>query len=496
MDGRTFKRHQLELDSLPLPPPLPEPSSLHRFPSCNQILFARSPSPSPPDSQPVFETLAAAEGLLLHPPEQPLSKNADDYTYAEQLDFEESRTVEMMMQAVMDDYGVDWGGLDSTGEVVQEIENDQTLDDAQPPLAPIPPTIPFIECPPWPFPVPSTSAYFNPRSSGVHTHSPPLSSARRTLRTYMLPLLTHALAGIFNVARRANELVLQIGSECMKQGQDDMLDRVCEWYRQKHPEEGEDGVDHLLEFCRSHPLPDPAPRSQRTALKQLNVDDSVIVHPQCANANCSHVFYDIHSVDRFEQLPSHCPDCHQPLRDSRYQLTVLQYPRRSLQSELEHVLGIAGVERAIQNGRSRKRKRDEEDERQNSTTGSHYKVYRQQDDGSAWRPPDASAEDRNTLYLVLNLAIDWANTSSRRGSSVDSMGPILLTVASLPPELRPHMACVLLMGITPAPSMPKGRNLWKLLLPLAVELREAEMRGLWICTADYPTGEMLFEGRR
>ena len=48
---------------------------------------------------------------------------------------------------------------------------------------------------------------------------------------------------------------------------------------------------------------------------------------------------------------------------------------------------------------------------------------------------------------------------------------------------------MLFVGITPGPKEPLGRNLWKLLLPLFLELRAAERYGLWIRTPKYPEGE-------
>ena len=201
-------------------------------------------------------------------------------------------------------------------------------------------------------------------------------------------------------------------------------------------------------------------------------------------------------------LPTLCTNCHLPLRDDTGKLQVLHFGRRTLQSELEYVFRVRGLEEAIKRGRERKEKRDEEDERlkekeitaRGASSPSWTKIWRQQDDGSAWtsrRAQNADAITADVLTITVNLGIDWASPSSRRAAAADSMGPITLYLADVPAELRSAFCCTMIVGITPGPKQPKASNLHKNLLAVTLELRAAGRHGLWVRTPEHPSGRLV-----
>ena len=229
-------------------------------------------------------------------------------------------------------------------------------------------------------------------------------------------------------------------------------------------------------------------------LRQLGVNEHLTVHPQCPNNECGHVYYKLTRREEFaEKLPSVCPECQTSWRDGANKPKVLHFGRRTLQAELEHVMRVKGIEAVIERARDRKEKRDEEDERSRTRgEASWSKVWRQQDDGSTWmsrRAQNANPAIMDALLITVNFGIDWANPSSRRSAASDLMGPITLYLADMPAQLRSAFCCTMIVGITPGPREPKEQNLHKNLLPIMLELRAAELYGLWVRTPTHPAGK-------
>ena len=133
--------------------------------------------------------------------------------------------------------------------------------------------------------------------------------------------------------------------------------------------------------------------------------------------------------------------------------------------------------------------RDEEDAAAEGPARSSSKIYRQQDDGSAWDDEEGEGALAGALSVTVNLDIEWANPSSNRSASADSMGPISLQVADLPLQLRSAFCLSMIMGVTPGPRQPRATNLFKHLVPIVLELRAAREHGMWIRTPKYPAGE-------
>ena len=114
--------------------------------------------------------------------------------------------------------------------------------------------------------------------------------------------------------------------------------------------------------------------------------------------------------------------------------------------------------------------------------------------GRPWEPRLAEhnkAGLADALVVTVNLGMDWASPNSRRGAAADSMGPISLYLADVPPQLRSAFCCTMIVGITPGPKEPKAKNLQKNLLPLILQLRAAALHGLWVRTPKHPSGEFF-----
>ena len=348
----------------------------------------------------------------------------------------------------------------------------------------------------WPEPIP---AYLlEPLYDGRHTNpyveitSLALETAERpALLHRILPLLALCLSATFNVPRRAVETTLKVATSAVRLAERQLFSRLVAAL-QKDPDVTP-ALLRRLELLDPSLSPSIAPRTLATALNRLGVDDSIIVHPQCRNEDCFHVFYEFTIPEDVKRLPAVCQRCSTPLWNAQHRPTFLHFGRRTLQAELETVMTVPGVEEAIERRAMRKEQGDREYSAMSLTAGSagFNKIYREQDDGSAW---SSISSGRSTpvgaLSLTVNAAIDWANASSNRSAATHSMGPISLTIADLPSPLRASLACTLLVGITPGPKPPRASNLYKLLLPLVLEIRAADEYGLWIKTPRYPQGKL------
>ena len=183
-----------------------------------------------------------------------------------------------------------------------------------------------------------------------------------------------------------------------------MYERILQWYREHHS----DATTQMLESLEEtvNPVFDPpvAPKTSQSALKQLEVDLGLIVHPQCPNSECSHVFYEILRREDFEQVPARCPDCEGRPRDLQNRITVLHFPRRSLSAELEYVLRTPCLEDALERRGERKSQRDRKDAEETSRGVQWSKVYREQDDGAAWNQRAAThSRLAGQLWITVNL---------------------------------------------------------------------------------------------
>ena len=154
-------------------------------------------------------------------------------------------------------------------------------------------------------------------------------------------------------------------------------------------EDLEDSVDSVFE-------PPAASKTSHPALKQLETDLGLIVHPCCPNSDCSHVFYEIRrrdDSDRCSVVPRLCTS----LRDFQNCLTVFHFPKRSCNAELEYVFRTPGSGYVFTRRKERKGQCDQEDAEE-ASRGVHWrKVNREQDDL-------CSSDHSNTICGVVSSA--------------------------------------------------------------------------------------------
>ena len=336
----------------------------------------------------------------------------------------------------------------------------------------------------WPDPIPAYLLYppYDARHTNPYlnrTSSAPDPTDRPTFLHRILPLLGLTLSATFNVPRRAAEMAMKVAASAVRLGERQLFARLYAAL-EKDP----DATPALLQRIQAlNPAPalPIAPKTLAAALNRLQLDDSIVVNPQCRNEDCFHVFYQFTIPEDVKALPVRCSRCGTPLRDANNRPTFLHFGRRTMQAELQTVMMVPGVEDALERRAARKESRDREDAEMLFKTRSagFTKVYREQDDGSAWSTASSGPSYLiGALSLTVNLAVDWANASSNRSAATHSMGPITLTIADLPSHMRSSLACILLVGITPGPKPPRSKNLYKLLQPLALEIRSANQHGL------------------
>ena len=189
----------------------------------------------------------------------------------------------------------------------------------------------------WPYPLPLY--LLEPR--GVGSQPNPFAGSSKTiglglpLLNRVLPVLAHTLSGIFHAPRRAVEMVLQVVSATIRHGERMMYRRARTWYLQQHPQADEAVLRDFDDTLDPDRKPPAADGTLHKSLRQLGVDDTLIVHPQCRNHDCGHVFYEVTRREDFSaMLPILCPGCQLPLRDASDKPQILHFGRRTLQSEL------------------------------------------------------------------------------------------------------------------------------------------------------------------
>ena len=389
-------------------------------------------------------------------------------------------------------------------------EDDEALDDISPPVLPektsavtLPSTLsdhapPRDLLPLWPYPLPDY--LLHPSYTGEHP-PPPVPSAPSSISyfSFILLCLAHAFSGTFNVPQRAVGLFLDVISIAIHWIRQQDYRRYREAYHQLHPFPNSEDLQ-VLDRLNPSNEPRQVPSTLNGVLHLLEVDQDLIIHPQCPRQTCHQVFYDIVSPKDFKKLPEVCPACGHILRP-KGKFDALHFGRRTIKQELEVVFKVPGVEDAIAKRSQRREQRRREDEEASRNVGGYSKVYREQDDGEAWdslNGSDGAPFERprtdGELAIRLNLGIDWANPNSNRASAQSSMGPITLQIADLPNRMRSSFPCMLVVGVTPGPKETLGRNLWKILLPLVLEIRAAEMHGLWVRTPAFPNGRLIRVG--
>ena len=144
----------------------------------------------------------------------------------------------------------------------------------------------------------------------------------------ILPVLALTLSGIYHTPRRAVELLLQSVSSALHS--DRRQTYLC---AKAIMDEFPDAPDDLLQRLDQALNPDLNEQASigtlSRSLKLLGVDDTLIVHPQCQNHDCGHVFYGIQRSQDFRQmLPIHCPACQTATRDEFDSPNVLYFARR------------------------------------------------------------------------------------------------------------------------------------------------------------------------
>lgn len=109
----------------------------------------------------------------------------------------------------------------------------------------------------------------------------------------ILPLLALALMGMFNTPRRAVEMVMKFTSTAIHLAERTMYHRFATLYRHRHPAAAQSVLEDLDQHLNPIQGPPAGPKTIRTAMRHLGVDQALVVHPQCRNHECSHVFYEI-----------------------------------------------------------------------------------------------------------------------------------------------------------------------------------------------------------
>ena len=126
------------------------------------------------------------------------------------------------------------------------------------------------------------------------------------------PVLALTLSGTFRVPRRAVELQLQVVHSTTRDVQRISAQRA----RREILEEYPDASDAFLQKLEDAVIPDRdkpyGPNTLQSCLRQLGVDDSLIVHPQCMNHDCGHIFCIITRREELSSLPAVCPGCQHP----------------------------------------------------------------------------------------------------------------------------------------------------------------------------------------
>lgn len=125
------------------------------------------------------------------------------------------------------------------------------------------------------------------------------------------------------------------------------------------------------------------------------------------------------------------------------------FPRQSLQSALEDLFSINGVERLVEQQQILRAQQGERD-RQLGCPGYMRearpgKIYRHQLDGECYCH-DGLQRERGCLVLTINISIDYADPSRSRNRSHRSMGPILCQLADLPNQYRSQLSFMMIIG--------------------------------------------------
>lgn len=232
-------------------------------------------------------------------------------------------------------------------------------------------------------------------------------------------------------------------------------------------------------------------KNVKSVYKHLDINPTLIVNPKCPTKDCQATLFQITNSEGLVDLPDKCHECNTPLKEAGKVMAQF-FPRQSLQSALEHLFSINGVERLVEQQQILREQQDERD-RQLGCPGYMRearpgKIYRHQLDGECYRQ-DGLQRERGCLVLTINISLDYADPSRSRNRSPRSMGPILCQLADLPNQYRSRLSFMMIMGITPAPNEPPGCLLHRLLLALGVDLLSGECDGLWIRTPGHPTGE-------
>lgn len=232
--------------------------------------------------------------------------------------------------------------------------------------------------------------------------------------------------------------------------------------------------------------------SMESVDKRLGLNVPLICHAVCPNEDCQEVFHQYLTKEAARQkLNTHCSACGTELREDGKegkQLKCKWFPRIPLKYELERILAHAGVEEACFSWKTR---RDTQPSFDNLPNG--IKLYQEQYDGSYWNSvlgptgKNISQEDKGDVIYV-NFSIDWFNANHGIHQKKYSLGPIVLEIANLPPELRPRQPLLACVGITPGPGEPRAANLWKFTLPLFMELRQAWKDFIYLRTPSAPGG--------
>ena len=87
------------------------------------------------------------------------------------------------------------------------------------------------------------------------------------------------------------------------------------------------------------------------------------------------------------------------------------------------------------------------------------------------------------------------NPNSGTHAASYSLGVIAMQLADLPNHLKHSLNLTGLLGLIPGPREPKASNLYKFLLPLCMELRQAFELGVDVRTPKKPDGEVRLHCR-
>jgi len=227
----------------------------------------------------------------------------------------------------------------------------------------------------------------------------------------------------------------------------------------------------------------------RAALNAFRLNPEVISFVCCPEPTCCA----LHKPDAAGKVPEFCTAptriavcgarLTRPTKSrlgKAYHVPLRQFHTQSVMDEVARLLCRPGFEQALS---------DAESARASSASSDLEDIWNGTRLSSI---PWPSVAEGTEIRLVFGLSVDWFNAhrSGKHGKSW-SVGAIYLTILNLPAHLRHRPENMILVGIIPGPSKPRGEAIQNLIKPLIDELVVLWSDGVWIQrTCKYPLGRL------